>query len=413
MADAKQLYAEREQRARTCVSLQEADRVPFVPKIGRFYSTGYNISTYDVMMDKRNILPGIEAFVRDYEPDLGWVPVEHNIPSVKATGANFLKWPGPDFGIPKRESFQVLDGSFIRDDEFEEFVLDPTHFFLTKFYPRKFDKLKGLAKIDSLRMPFEYGIYGMMAAFGDPEVRASLQALMEASTGAREWQQYSGMCAGKFIEMGVPVGCAVATTCAFDEFSDNVRGLLNTIMDIYERPDELLAVLDTIERYSIEPAVMGAKAMGIEYFFIPLHAGVDEFMSPENYAKFYWPGLKKLMTRLIEEGITPYVFCEGRYNTRLEQLLDVPKGKVIYMFETVDIKRAKEVLGGHACICGNLPTALLAHGTPEQVKDATKKMLDDCAPGGGFMMDASIVIDDVKHENLQAMRETTLIYGKY
>jgi len=35
------------------------------------------------------------------------------------------------------------------------------------------------------------------------------------------------------------------------------------------------------------------------------------------------------MTDLADMGITPYVFCEGKYNTRLEILSDVPKGKVV------------------------------------------------------------------------------------
>jgi uroporphyrinogen-III decarboxylase len=141
--------------------------------------------------------------------------------------------------------------------------------------------------------------------------------------------------------------------------------------------------------------------------------GVDEFMSPDTYAKFYWPGLKALMMAGIENGITPFVFCEGNYNTRLEQLCDVPEGKVIYMFEKVDMKKAKETVGKVACICGNLPTATLMFGKPQQVEDEAKKLLDICAPGGGFIMDCSIVLDNCPKENLHAMFDTTLKYGVY
>lgn len=47
------------------------------------------------------------------------------------------------------------------------------------------------------------------------------------------------------------------------------------------------------------------------------------------------------MLALIDMGVTPYIYTEGRYNTRLEQLADIPKGKVIYHFETADMERAK------------------------------------------------------------------------
>lgn len=412
MEDVKKLYEERDRRAKTAISLQEPDRVPFAPKIGRFYSLNYGISTYDVMTDKRNVIPGIKKFCEEYEPDLGWVPVEHVIPAVSALGANWMKWPGPEFGIPNNEGFQVLDGSYIEDDEFEEFARDPGHFCMTKVYPRKFDALKGLSKLD-FRFPFEYSIYSCFAAFNDPEVKVALEALNRASVSAGEWLEFSGACAAALVECGVPVCAPTATNAPYDLFSDNIRGLLTCIMDMMERPDELLAVVDAIAEYSI-PATIGlAQAMGVDYMFIPLHAGVDEFMSPENYEKFYWPGLQKLMLGLVDAGIIPYVFCEGKYNTRLEILRDVPKGKVVYMFEEVDIANAKKILGDTACICGNLPTALLTYGKKQEVIDRTKEMLDICAPGGGFIMDASIVIDNANPENLQAMRETTLTYGKY
>lgn len=412
MTDVKQLYEERDKRAKTTISLQEPDRVPFAPKIGRFYATNYGISSYEVMTDKRSILPGIRKFCEEFQPDLGWGPVEHNIPAAAALGANFIKWPGPEFGLDINKGFQVLDGSYINDDEFGEFAHDPGHFCMTKVYPRKFDKLRGLSKLD-FRSPFEYSIYACFAAFDDPEVKVALEALNRASVGASEWLQFTGACSATLVECGVPVCSPSATNVPYDLFSDNIRGLIHCIMDMIERPDELMAAVDAIAYYSIPESIKLAKALGAEYMFIPLHGGVDEFMSPEQYEKFYWPGLQKLMLGLIDEGIIPYVFCEGKYNMRLEVLRDVPKGKVVYMFEEVDMKKAKSILGDTACINGNVPTALLAYGKKQAVIDKTKELLDICAPGGGFIMDASIVIDEANPENLEAMRETTLEYGKY
>jgi uroporphyrinogen-III decarboxylase len=144
-----------------------------------------------------------------------------------------------------------------------------------------------------------------------------------------------------------------------------------------------------------------------------MHAGTDEFMSPSDYEKFYWPGLKRTIEAIIDAGMIPYVFCEGKYNTRLEVLRDVPRGKVVYLFEQVDIKRAKKVLGDVACICGNISSTLLAHGKPEQVIEKTKELIDICAPGGGFIMDCSIIVDTATHENFSAWRDTTFTYGVY
>jgi hypothetical protein len=48
-------------------------------------------------------------------------------------------------------------------------------------------------------------------------------------------------------------------------------------------------------------------------------------------------------------------------------MLELPKGKTIAYFEKTDLRRAKEVLGGHTCIMGGPPASLLIGGTPTKV----------------------------------------------
>ena len=194
--------------------------------------------------------------------------------------------------------------------------------------------------------------------------------------------------------------------------ADNIRGFLNVPMDLYEIPEKVTAAIDIMTEYALQN-VRRLKNTGSKYCFMPLHGGTDDFMSLEDYRTFYWPSLRRVMEEIIDCGMIPYVFCEGKYDTRLEVLREVPRGKVIYMFEQVDIARAKAVLGDTACICGNLPTSLLLYGKPHEVVDETRRLLDTCAPGGGFLMDCSIVLDHYKEENLEAWFDTTLQYGRY
>ena len=92
----------------------------------------------------------------------------------------------------------------------------------------------------------------------------------------------------------------------------------------------------------------------------------------------------------------------------------MPKGKVIYRFEDTPMDLAKKVLGDVACITGGFPNPLLTFGTPQQVIDACKKMLDDCAPGGGFIFQTNASLDGgAKRENVVAMFRTVHEYGKY
>lgn len=410
--NAEQRLAEKSQRIKDVVALKEPDRVPFAPKVGNYYARGYDISLYDAMKDIRNIGPGVYQFLEDFDPDLAWAPVLYPADPPEAMGSTYLKVPGPNSGLGLNESFQIGDKFFLMDDEYDEFLHDPSHFMLTKVYPRKFKELEPLSKV-CFQTPVEYSLYIENSVFAQPDVQQALEALKRGGEASAKWLNGLMEIVGNVAQRGFPLGAAGATTCAFDMFSDNIRGLINSISDIYARPDKLLAVIDYMTEVCIAKAVGTCKGLNLDYLFIPLHAGVDEFMSRENYRKFYWPCLQKLLLALIDNGVTPYVFCEGKYNTRLDIIKEVPKGKVIYMFEEVDIVNAKKVLGDTACICGNLSTALLAYGKKERVVEETKRLLDACAPGGGFIMDCSIVLDNANRENMEAWYETTMKYGKY
>ena len=122
---------------------------------------------------------------------------------------------------------------------------------------------------------------------------------------------------------------------------------------------------------------------------------------------------KKLILSLIERGGTPCVFLEGNFTSKLEYLLDFPKGKMLIRLDTTDIYRAKEVLKGHLCIQGNVPSSLLQTGTIQAVKDYCKNLIDTVGKDGGFILSPRSSTDEVKPENLRAMIDFTREYGVY
>jgi hypothetical protein len=413
MSENKKLFDERLQRLLSAVALEKTDRVPMAPKMNGIYGSAYGLSMYEAMMNTRLFEDGVKTFLERYQPDMVWMPMVYPIPPMETLECGYIRWPGGDFGIPLDKGFQILDGCYIEPEEFGELVFDPTNFILTKLYPRKFKALSGLSKIN-LQYPCERSAFTNLIAFADPEVRESLYRATVAGEQTGKWfGDVARMIRLIEGDLGFPIGAKFSVTCPFDMFADNMRGIMNVLVDMRKRPDELLEVINKLEVISIRKAVSMLKATGAKFCFIPLHNGVDEFMSRENFLKFYWPGLKNLMTAVIDEGCIPYVFCEGKYNTRLDIIADVPKGKVLYMFEQVDFKQVKEVVGKTACVCGNLDTALLMYGTKEQIADGTKRLIDIGAPGGGFMMDCSIGIEEAPLENLDVFFETTAKYGNY
>ena len=141
--------------------------------------------------------------------------------------------------------------------------------------------------------------------------------------------------------------------------------------------------------------------------------GSDDFISREQWDKFYWPTFKKLVIALTERGATPCIFFEGNCMSRMEYLREFPRGKVLVRLDTTDIRKAKEILKDHLCIEGNAPSSLLQFGTVQQVKDYCKQLIDTIGEGGGYILSPRSSTDEVNPDNLKAMIEFTKEYGVY
>ena len=159
--------------------------------------------------------------------------------------------------------------------------------------------------------------------------------------------------------------------------------------------------------------VGAAQQTGNPLIFMPLHKGADGFLSDEQFKKFYWPTLKQVMVGLIEDGCIPFPALEGHWGSRLEVIQDIPKGKTVWMVDQTDMVKVKETLGQNACLIGNVSSSMLRLGTPQEVKDYAKKLIDTVGKGGGFIMGNGAFFDEAKPENIKAMVDFTREYGVY
>jgi uroporphyrinogen-III decarboxylase len=398
-------------RVKAAINLKEGDRVPFAPKVSNVYAQAGGISLYELYHDYRNMKQGVINFLKRYEPDLYWQTAAYPGNVLEVLGTTSVKWPGATCGIPRDKGHQIVNEEVMLQEEYDEFLRNPSEFFMQKVFPRKNSKIAGLSKI-SFSNVIEFGHFASMAAFADPEVRAALLTLMFAGEESAKWLAACGELAEVALDMQTPLCCIVGQPTPYDMLADNLRGFVDLPMDVIEVPDKVLAAIDVMTDFALK-GVHAIKAQGMQYVFMPLHGGTDDFMSNDTYGKFYWPSLKRVIEEIVKLDMTPYIFLEGKYSSRYEIIRDVPPGKCIYMFEQVDIAEAKRKLADVVCVAGNLPSSLLIYGDKRQVIDETKRMLDACAPGGGFIMDCSIVLDHYNEENMDAWLQTTLDYGKY
>lgn len=297
-------------------------------------------------------------------------------------------------------------------DEYDALMKDPSDFSFRVLAPRLAGALEPLKRFAPFSSMMGRPI-NMVSTFTRPEVRAAFQTLMDAGIEMAKWQEAVSTCDREALAMGLPNIQGGAAAAPFDTIGDALRGTQGIMMDMYRQPDKLLEAMDFLADLNIERTIAGVNASGGTIVWFALHKGDDTFMSPKQFEKFYWPTLKKVIMALIKEGIMVSLFAEGKYQMRLEVIKDLPKGWAMWHFDQTDMAVAKKVLGDTACIAGNVPASVLCTGTPEDVKKYCRKLIDICAPGGGFLLTGGASTTETNAANLRAMMETAKEYGVY
>ena len=409
-AETARLYEQREKRINEAIALRKPDRVPVwhgVP--GLYPSQRLGISREEQMMDPERSLEANFQTALYYDSDM--VELMPPLGCVLAPlGYRHLRWAG--HGLPADSGWQFVDEELMKPEEYDELIYDPSDFIMRKYWPRAYGRLAGLADLMPLREA--QGYFAAQFAFfpfGTPAGLEALEALKEAGQEAFK-SVMAIMGHGKRLrEAGFPLSWSAFGAVPFDLVGDFLRGRKGVMLDMFRRPEKLEAAAEKMLPMAIEMAVRSARMSGNPRVFIAIHGGVEGFMSLDQYKRFYWPTFQALLVALAEQDLNPFVLVEGASNSRLETMADVPPGKICYWFDHVDMRRAKEVLGGKACIAGNVPIALLTVGTPDDVRAYCKGLIDTVGRDGGFIMGPSGQTEDVKIENVKAMVDFTEEYG--
>jgi uroporphyrinogen-III decarboxylase len=241
-----------------------------------------------------------------------------------------------------------------------------------------------------------------------------MQKILEAGRLALDWVQKTGAMDGIVqAKYGVPGFAGSATKAPYDILGDTLRGTRGVMGDKFRRPEKVLKACERLVPLAINQGVSTCNVTGNPLVFIPLHKGADGFLSDADFKKFYWPSLKQVLLGLIEEGCVPLCFAEGGFGSRLAAISDpdIPAGRMVWMFDATDMREAQKHLGGYQCFGGNVPGAMLTTGTPEETDDYVRRLIEDVAVDGGFILSSGIAIDDAKAECMKAMIEAGLKYG--
>ena len=299
-------------------------------------------------------------------------------------------------------------------DEYPDLIDDPTGWFMTVYFPRIFGALVNLNLIPVLPNINEIPmVVPAVVPFARKGVQDALACLIQAGEAAVEWGKNIRQFNATIMGRGIPAMGGGFVKAPFDVIGDTLRGTKGVMMDMFRHPDELIEACQRLTPLIVKAGVAGARATGAHYVMIPLHKGADGFMSEGQFLTFYWPTLRKILIGLIDEGLVPIPFAEGSYNTRLEIISDLPKGRCIWYFDQTDMARAKQTIGKVACLQGNVPLDLMCTGTPDEVTAYCKEVIAIAGKDGGFILSTGAGLQGAKAENVKALIDAGKTYGLY
>jgi len=138
---------------------------------------------------------------------------------------------------------------------------------------------------------------------------------------------------------------------------------------------------------------------------------------PELYEKLVMSHMKRISS-LIHSHNAKLIFHSDGNLTQLLDLLIEAGIDALHPLEPgagMDIAQLKQTYGQKITLIGNVdPISILTHGTPEIIDAHVKWLINECAPGGGYILSSGhSVTYSVSVENFDAMISAARKYGKY
>ncbi|MHC4149707.1 MAG: uroporphyrinogen decarboxylase family protein [Planctomycetota bacterium] len=395
--DMEQLYSERLKRYITAMRNEKPDMIPIRPFVAEFAAKYAGFTCQDVTCDYEKAFLAARKCAADFD----WDAVVGNMVYVwsgltQAVGLKYYAVPGVD--LPADCGFQYREPpeeqAHMKPEDYDALIEDPTGYLFNVWLPRVSSDVRAMGEETSYRNNLSFLKGGMsmltyFTAFGRQN------ALLRSESGTVS--AISGI-----------------LKAPFDILADKLRGYIGLSMDLFERREKVLAACEALMPHLTAVALAGADAEKNVPITIWMHRGCVPFVSQEDFEGLYWPTLKPIIEEIWSAGHQVLFYAEGDWNAHLKSFAELEAGSIVYHVDQADIFEVHKAIGDKFCISGGIPNYLLGCGTADEVRAYCKKVIDGVAGDGGYIMDASAIIqNDAQVENIAAMTDFTREYGVY
>ncbi len=377
---------------------EKADMVPLRPFVAEFFGAYAGKTCQQVTHDYTQAFDSVIKMCKDFNFD-AFVGNQIHLWSglTQALGVKYYAVPGMD--IKPDVGFQYLepeeDESFMREDEYDELIDDPTAFLYNKWFPRISTVVGHKDKDGSFYKSQVALVKGAMAL-----MQYRMQGALHVQRMKNETQTPTPFC-GTF-------------KAPLDIIGDKLRGYLGLTMDLFERPEKVLKACEALMPYLCNVSLRLSDPNNNLPISFWMHRGGKPFVSEGIFESHYWATTKPIVEEFFRRGKQTLFYAEGAWHYHFDSFRELPDASIIYHADRDDIFETHKRLGDKFCLSGGLPNTLLSFDTPQNVRSFTKKIITEVAANGGYVMDSSAIMqNDTKIENFSALCEACREYGVY
>lgn len=217
----------------------------------------------------------------------------------------------------------------------------------------------------------------------------------------------------RYQERGYDTMCCAVTQIPFEALC-GARSMGKFFFDCYRMPKKVKAVLDIAHPYYIKQAINVANACGVKSVWVGGWRSASALVAPKIWNEFVFPYYLDMVTKLHENGIFCVLHFDQNWDRDIQRFLEFPRRSCAASFDgTTNIRRAKQILGDHMAFLGDVPSAMLATGTPEEVSNYVRELIRDLGPTGFIMKSGCDAPINSLRANIEAMVAATRDYGTF
>lgn len=393
----QQRYEERLSRYVTAMRNEKPDRIPIRPFVAEFTAKYAGYTCQEVAHDYTKAFDAALKCAHDFD----WDAVVPNMVYVwtglaQAAGLRYYGIPG--IGMPHDVGFNYIepseDEAFMRADEYDALIDDPTGFLYNVWMPRV------STEISKIGTPSTY--------------RNNLALVKSAMAMLSYFYAFGPQIQRLRTECGTVSAIAGIFKAPFDILADKLRGYVGLTMDMHTQPDKVLKACEALMPHLCHVGLTTADPQKLVPIGFWMHRGCVPFINPRQFDSHYWPTLKPIIEEFWKHGHQTLFYAEGAWDYHYGSFAELPDRSILFHVDRGDIFKAHQAFGHKFCLSGGIPNVLLSYGSADEVRAHCQKVIDSVAQDGGYILDASAIMqDDTSTENLRVMTDYVREHGIY